>query len=106
MTISFADEALNKRFEKISLDRIGRIEIHITTEIRLVIYALDNLIEFGFYNNSFGKIASKMLWVNGSETCYTNYGHHSRNMSSPKLMEHLMSISDNLGEWLLWNQIL
>lgn len=106
MIPDFADEAINKKIAKMKLAGAGRAEYIVASGIRLIIYVLGDIIELSFWDIK-GKFAVASHYFDEGPSRYATVDvHHYVLTSSAGLMEYLMSLSDELGEWLLWNRIL
>lgn len=103
MIPDFADERINKKIAKMKSDDYGQAEYIIAPGIRMKIFAFDSSIELYFWDVR-GKFAK--IEYDPEPYCWLLDGWCHTGISSGKLMEFFMSISDDLTMWLLWNQIL
>lgn len=104
MIPDFADERINKKIAKFRSNGAGMTDYIIACGIRLKVFVAEDYTELIFCDVR-GKFA-RIEYSRDETFCWITDGSHSRHILSAKLMEYLMSLSDDLAMWLLWNRIL
>lgn len=105
MIPDFADERINEKIRRMMIEKYGRADYIVALGIKMTFFAMSSTIELYFWDIR-GKFAKVEYDLDDEPYCWMVDGWHHTGISSAKLMEYLMSLSDELGEWLLWNRIL